>query len=248
MKLRPAVLAVMVAASAVACGTPPRATAPTYSVTPEYCPYDDRLVQFNGDSVGASYAHRVRLPEYSVFNASQGGAGWVFDDVVATIPSRVRQWIDQCGVPGAVVIEGGINDLTHAVAVEEMQAEVRALSAWLAERDVPTVWLAIHPMPITGNYWFVQEQRLAYNEWLTTSGELWGATVDCTPALEAPDEPDSLRRSFWSYLDVWGTPDGNHMNADGYEAMARCVEPVVSEVLGPVDPTPAAASGSDGTP
>ena len=239
MKIRMAVLAAVVVACAVACGPqPPRSSAPSYGVTPEYCPYDDRIVQFNGDSVGVHTAARLHLPEYSVFNAAQGGAGWVFDDVASTIPSRVRQWIDQCGVPGVVVIEGGINDLTHAIAVEELQAEVRALSDWLEARGVPTIWVAVHPMAFPSAYWFVQDNRVAYNEWLLTSDEVWGTTVDCTAVLEDPSQPDSLRSAFFTYLDIWGNVDGIHMNGDGYDALARCLEPEIRAVMtgGPAGP------------
>ena len=100
MKIRMAVLAALVAASAVACGPqPPRSSAPGNPVTPEYCPYDDQVVQFNGDSIGVHTASRLQLPEYSVFNAAQGGAGWVFDDVVSTIPSRVASGSTSAALP-----------------------------------------------------------------------------------------------------------------------------------------------------
>ncbi len=232
MKLRTAVMALAVAAALIACDEQPTSTStPSYQAAPEYCPYDERTVQFNGDSVGAHVGARLALPEYSVFNAAQGGAGWVFDDVVATIPSRVRQWIQQCGVPGVVVVEGGINDLTHAVAVSEMQDEVRALSDWLEAREVPTIWVAVQPMAADSAYWFVQERRVEYNQWLLGTGELWGTAVDCTSALEDPSEPDALRSEFFTYLDIWGTVDGIHMNDAGYTAMARCLEPEIRAVM-----------------
>ena len=232
MKLRTAALAIVVAAFAAGCiDPPPSSPATVFGSAPEYCPYDDRVVQFNGDSVGVHTAARLDLREYSVFNAAQGGAGWVFDEVVSTIPSRVRHWVDQCGAPGVVVIEGGINDLTHAVAVDEIQAQARALSGWLEERGIPVIWVAVHPMASSSSYWAVQENRVRYNQWLLSTDELSGTRVDCTSALEDPATPDSLRSSFFTYLDLWGNVDGIHMNADGYTAMARCIAPAIRSVM-----------------
>jgi lysophospholipase L1-like esterase len=231
MKARHAVLAALVLALCAACAPKPPAQ-PTYHLAPEYCPYDSRMVQFNGDSVGAGYAHQVRLPEYSLFNASQGAGTWTISDQVPTITTRVQQWIDQCGVPGAVVIEGGFIDLTRAVSLETLQGVVLELSDWLEARGVPTIWVAVHPIPYTSNYMAIQENRIAYNDWLTSSEELWGTAVDCTPAMEQPERPGTLHRSFWSQIDIWGNFDGIHPNTAGYEAMARCVEPVIREVVG----------------
>lgn len=234
-KYRHIALLALVVALCASCAPKAPAQA-TYHLAPEYCPYDDRVVQFNGDSVGAGYAHQVRLPEYSLFNASQGAGTWTISDQVPLISTRVKQWIDECGVPGAVVIEGGFIDLTRAVSIETLRDEVLALSEWLEERGVPTIWVAIHPIPRVSNYMVIQENRIAYNEWLTTSGEPWGTTVDCTEAMEQPEVPGTLHRSFWSQIDIWGNFDGIHPNTAGYQAMARCVEPVIREVVG--TPTP----------
>lgn len=231
MKLRTAALAALVIASCVACQTPPRSTGPpSYDrVTPPYCPFDDKIVQFNGDSIGVHYSSRVQLPEHTVFNAAQPASAWVWDDVVVTLSTRIQQWIDQCGAPAAVVLQGGINDLTHGVPFEEMTAEVQRMSDWLEERGVPTVWVALHPMPSASRQWHVQDSRIAYNEWLT-SADLWGHAVDCTPSLEHPGQPGSLHRSFWTYADLTNV-DGVHMNRAGYETMARCVEPVIQQAI-----------------
>ena len=118
-----------------------------------------------------------------------------------------------------------------------MQAEALALDEWLRARDVPTIWVAIHPMAFPSAYWFVQENRVAYNEWLLTSGEVSGTKVDCTAALEDPARPDALRPTFFTYLDLFNI-DGIHMNADGYDALARCLEPEIRAVMtgGPAGP------------
>ncbi len=231
MKARHAVLAALVLALCAACA-PAAPTQPIYHLAPEHCPYDARSVQFNGDSVGAGYAFQMRLPEYSLFNASQGGGTWTMTTEVPTIATRVRQWIDQCGAPAAVVIEGGVIDLVRAVSLETIQQAVLEMSDWLEARGIPTIWVAVHPMPYTSSHMAFQENRIAYNDWLMTTEELWGTTVDCTPAMEQPERPGTLHRAYWHELDLFGNYDGTHPNEAGYKAMARCVEPVVRAVVG----------------
>ena len=124
-----------------------------------------------------------------------------------------------------------------------MQDEVRALSDWLEAREVPTLWVAVQPIAKDSAYWFVQEQRVAYNDWLLGTDELWGSAVGCTSVLEDPSEPDSLRSEFFTYLDIWGNVDGIHMNDAGYHAMARCLEPEIRGIM-----TGAAAPGEEPSP
>lgn len=203
-----------------------------YGGTPEYCPYDDLVVQSNGDSIGVGYTNMMRLPEqYSLFNAAQGAATFTLSFTVPLISERVQQWIEQCGNPGVVVIEGGIIDLTYGVPLEAIQAAVTELSDWLEARGVPTVWLGIHPFPRVSPYMAHDANRQAYNEWLTTPGNVWGSAVDCTPVLEDPANPGTMNPAFWKIVDLFGSPDGLHPNTAGYTTMAECVKPLILDAL-----------------
>lgn len=226
-----AVAVVAVAALASSC-TPPPPQEPTYFLAPEYCPYDDAMVQSNGDSVGAGYTHMLRLPEpYSLFNASQGSSTLTFSIRVPKIGDRVKEWVERCGNPGVVIVQGGIIDVTYGVEIETMQAAITELSAWLEERGIPTVWLAIHPFPHVSPYMAHQARRIAYNDWLTTPGNVWGQAIDCTPVLEDPARPGTMNPAFWKPADIFGNPDGLHPNTAGYTVMAECVKPLVLDAL-----------------
>jgi lysophospholipase L1-like esterase len=232
MRVRILLVAVAVAFASASCTQGPPRT-PTYNMAPEYCPYDSKMVQFNGDSIGAGFAHAVSLPEeYSKFEAAQGAATWTIDVQVPLISTRVKQWIEQCGKPGVVVIQGGIIDLTRGVALDQLQGVITELSGWLEARDIPTIWLAIHPMPSVSNYQVINPARIEYNAWLTGPGAVWGTAIDCTEAMQDPAVPGTLNLAFWDPVDIFGTPDGLHPNAAGYEVMAACVEPTILDVLG----------------
>jgi lysophospholipase L1-like esterase len=225
-------VATIVLATLVACGptVPPQ---PGNPAEPEHCPYEPSSVQSNGDSVGFGYAARLRLPApYTLFNAAQGASSWTITTQVPSIASRVRESIERCGVPGALIIEGGVIDVTRSMPMEDVFAVVSELSAWLAEREVPTVWVPVNPFPSVSPYYVGKEsRRLAYNAWLATEGNVTGDVVDCEAALEDPARPGTLNPAFWSIVDLQGNPDGIHPNADGYRAMADCVRPVVLDVL-----------------
>lgn len=229
--LRWALLGV-VAVLVSACTPPPVAEAPAFG-TPEYCPYDDLVVQSNGDSIGVGYTHMLRLPEqYSIFNAAMGASTFTISLKVPVIADRVKEWITNCGEPGVVVVQGGIIDLTYGVPLETVQAAVTELSDWLEARGIPTVWLGIHPFPRVSPYLVHDPVRVAYNDWLTTPGTVWGAAVDCTPVLEDPLNPGTMNPAYWKIVDLFGSPDGLHPNTPGYTAMAECVKPLILDALG----------------
>lgn len=230
--VRVALTATIVLVTLAACGptAPPTSNVPR---EPEQCPYESVSVQSNGDSVGFGYAARLRLPApYTLFNAAQGASSWTVTTQVPSIATRVREWIDRCGTPGALIIEGGVIDVTRSMPMEDVFAVVSELSAWLAEREVPTVWVPVNPFPAVSPYHAQKEsRRLAYNTWLATEGNVTGDVADCDAALEDPAHPGALNPAFWSIVDLQGNPDGIHPNAAGYRAMADCVRPVVLDVL-----------------
>jgi len=233
-RLAAVILALVALSAACAPGSvpDPSVTDPSVTVEPRQCPYDEHTVQSNGDSVGFAYANRLRLDgPWTVFNAAQGASNWTISTQVPTIAARVREWIERCGNPAAVIIEGGIIDITRSMPLEDVYLVVSELSDWLEARGVPTVWVALNPFPSTSPYQAKEGRRSAYNEWLTTPGRVWGSTVDCTSVLEDPLQPATLRRDYWKVIDLFGNPDGVHPNTLGYEVMAGCVRPVVLDVL-----------------
>jgi lysophospholipase L1-like esterase len=212
--------------------TPAPPGAVPYGGTPKNCPYDENAVQSNGDSIGVGYTNMMRLPEpYWVFNVAQGAATFTLSYTVPVIADRVKEWIELCGNPGVVVIEGGIIDLTYGVPPEGLEAAVTELSDWLEARGVPTVWLAIHPFPRRSPYMAADPNRRTYNEWLTTPGNVWGNAIDCTPVLEDPADPGAMNPAYWKIVDIFGNPDGLHPNTAGYIEMAECVKPLILDAL-----------------
>lgn len=221
--------------AAVGAGCTPAPVPPgelPYGGTPEYCPYDDLVVQSHGDSIGVGYTNMMRLPDqYSLFNAAQGASTFTLSYSVPLISERVHQWVEQCGNPGVVVIEGGIIDLTLGVPLEAIQAAVTELSDWLEARGIPTVWMGIHPFPRVSPYMAGNSIRQAYNEWLTTPGNVWGDAVDCSPVLQDPANPGTMNPAYWKIVDLFGSPDGLHPNTAGYITMAECVKPLILDAL-----------------
>lgn len=218
--------------AAVGCAPGPGVPPGAPPSQPASCPYEEGSVQSNGDSVGFGYAARLRLPApYSLFNAAQGASAWTISIQVPSIGTRVKEWIERCGTPAVVVVQGGVIDVTRSLPIESMIAEVSELSDWLEARGVPTVWVGVNPFPHVSPYMAKDARRVAYNEWLTTPGNVWGDAVDCTTALEDPARPGTLAPAFWNVIDLEGNPDGIHPNNAGYHAMAGCVRPVVLDVL-----------------
>jgi len=221
---------VLVTAMLAGCTTAPAEN--IYNTAPEYCPYDSEIVQLNGDSIGAGIARFIDLPGYSKFEAAQGASNWTRgSEEILTIPDRVKQWIDQCGVPGALWVEGGIGDIIAGIPVEDLKAVYTELSDWLEVRGVPTVWLGVTPFPGVSPYQAHNERRMEFNEWLTTPGNLWGTGIDCTWAVADPSAPDVMAPRYWKIVDLFGNPDGLHPNNDGYAALADCVEPPLLATL-----------------
>ena len=192
------------------------------------------IVQSHGDSIGVGYTNMMRLPDqYSLFNAAQGASTFTLSYSVPLISERVHQWVEQCGNPGVVVIEGGIIDLTLGVPLEAIQAAVTELSDWLEARGIPTVWMGIHPFPQgQPRTWRTTRSAQAYNEWLTTPGNVLGHRgrlhARCS---QDPANPGTMNPAYWKIVDLFGSPDGLHPNTAGYIAMAECVKPLILDAL-----------------
>jgi lysophospholipase L1-like esterase len=229
---RMAVLVIASLLSAPAC-----TSAPVPNPLPPPCPYPDSAVQFNGDSLGIHLSRFLDLAAgVTLVNVSEARSGFTYDlpaDDVRNLPAvdriatTVQSWIDRCGVPALVIVQGGVNDLAGARrSAEQVSTAVRELSDWLRDRDIPTLWVAMHPFARAGNYMWADPARRAFNTWLG-SGEVWGRVVDCTPQLEDPLVPGTLDPRFYEIVDLFGSVDGVHPNMDGYRVFARCISAAV---------------------
>lgn len=228
---------VALAFMALATACPATTVKPTppavYLAQPPACPYPSNVVQLNGDSVGIEVANRLVLPEHLVFNAAQGGSGFAWNGYAPTIRTRVEEWITACGTPKLLIVEGGINDLTHGVDVAGLTTAVAELSAATAALGVPTLWVTMHPVPVTGGAASLTPSIQAYNEWLTTPDSVAGPVVDCMPDLQDADRPGSLDPKFYRTGDLF-KPDSIHLNSLGYQTFAACVATAAEPLLAAV--------------
>lgn len=221
---------VMVLVVATACtGNPPAGSGA--SLSPPSCPFDD-VVMLDGDSLGAGYAAQMQLPGWPLFSSAVGGSSFTQIGTLETIDNRVLRWIDQCGAPEVLVVEGGINDLLNGVAVGDLISEVTALRDELAARGVTTRWVTIPPLASPGGYASLNPMRRAYNDWLKSADGVGDAVIDVVPAMEDPANPDTLAPAYWWYWADLFKPDGIHPNTAGYQAMAQAVAAALEAQLG----------------
>lgn len=236
----------VLAAFPVGCQTPD----PTVSQPPP-CPYPERTIQVNGDSLALHLARYLGegATDATVVDRSRPRSAFTFDiDAVPSegllyvpkIADTVRLWIASCGVPDLVIVQGGINDLAGVGATaEEVRPDMVELSDWLRDNEVPTLWVAIHPIATAGPKFWVQPERRALNAWMT-SGVLWGDVVDCAPVLEDPARPDTLNPIYYDIVDIFGNVNGVHPNQAGYQVFADCIADAIPEgVLSPAAFAPA---------
>lgn len=223
----------------VAACTPP----PSGSGTPPAdvpCSDSDHVVRVHGDSLAFHIARAIDAPGRTVMDRTTARASLSFDlpenaelglPAVSSIVGTVRDRVDRCGVPEVLVIQGGINDLASNVPVTDIEAAVSDLSDWLEARDVPTVWMTIHPLPTAGTYMWVQPARQAYNAWLK-AGNVHGIVADCVPYLDDPAHPDTMAPAYWWQVDIWGTIEGVHPNQAGYDQLGRCISDALPPTVG----------------
>ncbi len=206
---------------------------------PSDCVTTGPVIRVHGDSLAFHIARNLDAPGRIVVDRSTARSPLSFDlpadpakglPEVDAITDQARYWIEKCGVPDVLVIEGGIVDMGGNVGVAQLTAAVQSLSDWLEERHVPTVWMTVHPLPTAGTYMWLQPVRQAYNEWLK-GGHVYGTVADCVPYVEDAANPDTLAPVYWWKVDIWGTVDGVHPNDAGYVELARCI----SDNLPPLD-------------
>lgn len=228
---RALVVPVVLALALAACAPPPGGSSTGGSPTPPSCPLID-VVTVDGDSLAAGMAAQLTVPGRTTFSAAAGGTSYTQIGVRETIDDRVLRWLDQCGTPDALVIEGGINDLLNGVALEDLTAQVAALRAELAARDVDTFWVTIPPLAQPRGPAAIDPARRAYNDWLRSAEGAGADVVDVVPAMQDPAKPDTLAPAYWWYRTDLFTPDGLHPNEAGYRTMATVVADAVQQRLG----------------
>lgn len=220
----------------VAC-VPPATTQYVAAVAPQ-CPLDRSVVMYGGDSLAGHWPLFVTLPTgVTAFNTARGGSAfggnYTDDPTMDTIGARVLAQLNACGnTVGVVAISGGINDLNQGQPPSGTINAIRALDAELFRRGVAVVLLTIHPIaPNTELARTIQAHRRAVNAWMTASGNLHAHVVDCTGALESSPGSDVLKFDYWTFENLL-TVDPQHMNDNGYAAMAACARPAILAALG----------------
>jgi hypothetical protein len=130
------------------------------------CPYPAGTIQFMGDSLGFALAYNVSADGMFVANRAAGRSGFTYSipantaeglPAVPSIAEQTEKYITQCGDPDLVIIQGGINDLAGVgVSAATLEAAVMELSDWLEAAGIPTLWIAVHPIPRVSNYMWAQ--------------------------------------------------------------------------------------------
>ena len=247
--------AVVLAAMSTACTTTPgpggtTSVPPTIAPTPFTCDTPgSNVVVFGGDSLVVQWPQYLALPPGTVsYNTARAATGFGAPVTVnpadsSNIGQRVLAQLDACNNDvGLVVIGGGVNNLAGGQPLAPLLTEVAALSAQLAARNVAVLWIPITPWvlytspgaPVVpsllydGRY----DNRLAYNTWLATPGNVIGAAPNCNSTLADPNNGrESLDPIYYSWLGLW-QPDRYHpLKPTGYQAFTACLSPVVASYL-----------------
>lgn len=221
----------------VACAPGPTGPEAVSSVRP-YCPFDDDVVIYGGDSLTTKWPAYVTLPtDAAPYNTAKGGSmysrNYLPDPAFGTTGSRVLAELDACSDDiGVAVYSGGGVDLSFGISGNEVIDAIDLLDQAMHARGVDTVFVTMTPVS-DATVWFPAHQadRKAINTWMTTPGNLHGTVVDCGPALESAPGSDVLAHRFWNYTDIFGTVDILHPNEAGYEAIAACAQPAILAAL-----------------
>jgi lysophospholipase L1-like esterase len=171
-----------------------------------------RVVLF-GDSITAGGFWEAWLPDLLVANRGIGG------DTVAQLSARLDSAIDS---PRAVSLLAGTNDLLRGndpKDPESIAQRFRSLVAGIRQRDAGVPILINSVMPRAAKY---SGTILAINErYRAIATEFDAQYLDLWPTMATPN--NTLRKEL--------TPDGLHLNAEGYRAWVGVLRPALGRLL-----------------
>lgn len=148
-----------------------------------------------GDSISVGYAAR-----YPGRIGSEGvvGASFVYSNGgnPGTIGQNTATLIGWFGVPGTIVLMGGVNDALFDVELDAVKAEIAQLSDSLS--------VGSRVVHVTEPAWTYRPYMTALNAWLLAT---YPDTIDCATQLDDP----------------LLTVDGMHPTSAGYRVLAECV-------------------------
>jgi hypothetical protein len=238
------------AALALCAACTPQAPATTTTPTDEFaCPHPGpSTVIVAGDSLNTHWPRYTALPDgTNVITIARGAAAYTnprsgdFSTSIS-ISERLLAELDLCGNDvGAVIVGGGVNDLSRGLGSAPLISAVSDLDTELASRGVRVIWQPITPWAVSSSlFWDVRyEQRLEYNTWLTTPGNVTGGVVDCNQALADPRSAvEVMNPAYHTWADLF-TQDRYHPNMDGYAMYAACLSPHITSAIAVQAPVPA---------
>jgi lysophospholipase L1-like esterase len=171
-----------------------------------------------------------RTSSYSVVNAGISGNRVLTDVIGPSAVSRFgRDALGQGGVTDVIILIG-INDIgfsaftpAQAVSAADITGGLARFIADAQANDVGVYMATLLPFNGAGYYSDDGEtKRQAVNAWIRSNPDLNGV-IDFDQIMQDPASPGTM-------LPVYDSGDHLHPNDQGYEAMARAIDPTPFEV------------------
>jgi len=218
--------------AAVGCTVNPgRGDGPAPDAIPPRCPFDRTMTMVVGDSVATEWYRYMVWPQgITVFSTSYGGSGYTMTDLSVNMGQRVQRQIDACGTKlGNVFLSAGIADLAIGQPIEPLEAAVTSLSESLRIQGIPATWLTITPFSDYNRPGgdVRDTNRVAFNSWLTTPGNVTGRVIDCSASVADPARPTFLNPQYYKWVGILQA-DNFHLSDEGYQAYAACISAAIA--------------------
>jgi lysophospholipase L1-like esterase len=178
----------------------------------EALPAPSARVVLYGDSITEGGAWDGWLPGMPIANRGIGG------DTIAQLSDRLDTAIDS---PLAVSVLAGTNDLQRGEPddPDSIASRFRELIAQIREREPRVPILINSVMPRAAK--FADPVTTINAQYRRIADEFDAHYLDLWPVLAAPDR--SLRREL--------TPDGLHLNGDGYREWTAVLRPALEDII-----------------